>query len=81
MFLYAAECVCSCSVSWTSGVFCVQLSLFQYHTFVTDDGGTLVHLFVVWLKARAVLQCRIQMLENYCVVNGKVQTCRLYSVS
>ena len=40
-----------------------------------------MQLFVVWLKTHAVLQYRIQMLENCSVMNNKVQTCRLCSVS
>jgi len=30
-----------------------------------------MHLFLVWLKTHAVLQYRIQMLENYSVMNIK----------
>jgi len=57
--------------------FFFQLSLFQYLTFVTDNGGTLMHLFVVWLKTCAVLQYRIQMRENYSVMNIKCRHAKL----
>jgi hypothetical protein len=31
-------------------VLCFQLSLFQYLAFVTDNGGTLMDLFIVWVQ-------------------------------
>jgi hypothetical protein len=48
--------------------------------FVTDNRGTLVQRFVVWLKTNAVLQYRIQMLENTSVMSNKVHTYRMCSV-